>query len=331
MAKEIGRLNSFALGIESTPGTAGTLDAYIPYESANLTPKTTLIENASALGVIDAVSGKNVSQTYSEFSAGGIAYSQSVGYLLLLALGTAGSPTLVETGVYSHAFTRKNDNSHPSATVYKHNLTQQEQSTYHMLESLNVKMEVGNYAKYEAKTVGRGLTNATGLTPTFVTADEPFLVSKASIKFANDIAGLSGASRVAVQAASLTIEKNLTQIYGTQSTTTEALEFSTQHNQDFRVTGDFEIVYDADTYKTLAAAGTAQAIEIVLEGKALIGATKHNTLTIQIAQAYLEDWERSDDIDGIMTQTFGFTAAYKLGETKTMTATLQNNKTTQYA
>ena len=48
MAKEIGRLNSFALGIEATPGTTGTLDAYIPFEKANLTPKTTLIENASA-------------------------------------------------------------------------------------------------------------------------------------------------------------------------------------------------------------------------------------------------------------------------------------------
>lgn len=35
--------------------------------------------------------------------------------------------------------------------------------------------------------------------------------------------------------------------------------------------------------------------------------------------------------DSIVTQTFGFTALYKLSETKQLTATLQNSKSTIYA
>jgi len=97
------------------------------------------------------------------------------------------------------------------------------------------------------------------------------------------------------------------------------------------VKGDFEIVYNDSTFKTLALAGTKQAIEIQLEGRALIGATKYENITIQLASVVLEDWDRSDDKDGIVTQSFGFTALYKLVETKMMTIDLTNAKATQYA
>jgi hypothetical protein len=61
------------------------------------------------------------------------------------------------------------------------------------------------------------------------------------------------------------IAKNLTQIFSTSSTCgTEALDFVSQHNQNFGVTGDMEIVYDADTYKDLAIANTKQAVQITI-------------------------------------------------------------------
>jgi hypothetical protein len=44
--------------------------------------------------------------------------------------------------VYSHAFTRKNDNSHPSATIFHDNATQEEKSLYHMLDTLDIDFEV---------------------------------------------------------------------------------------------------------------------------------------------------------------------------------------------
>jgi len=78
-------------------------------------------------------------------------------------------------------------------------------------------------------------------------------------------------------------------------------------------------------------AGTYQAIEIDIVGRTLIGATKYNQITIQFAQVALDEWDRSSDNNAIVTQTMGFTAMYKLGETKTMTIDLTNTLSAQYA
>lgn len=69
MAKEIGRLNSFALAIEATPGTAGTTKVWIPCESANLKPVVELVKDESGFGTIAAPADAHVSKKTSEFSA----------------------------------------------------------------------------------------------------------------------------------------------------------------------------------------------------------------------------------------------------------------------
>ena len=74
-----------------------------------------------------------------------------------------------------------------------------------------------------------------------------------------------------------------------------------------------------------------QALEIQLEGRTLIGATKYENITIQLASVVLEDWGRSDDNNGIVTQSFGFSALYKLAESKMITIDVTNAKSTQYS
>ncbi len=267
----------------------------------------------------------------SETNLEGVAYSKSFGALLQGALGTSAAPTTVETSVYSHAMTRLNTNSHPSFTLVRDNQTQEEKTAYSMLEKLEIDATIGEQVKYKATFKGKSVAAGSTYTPSFDTGDEPFLVSKATVKFATDIAGIAAAATVAVKSMKLNIDKKLTQIFMTATTAVpDATEFNTQHNQEFMVSGDFEMVYDADTYKTLAQALTKQAIQLEITGTTLIGATQYNKLTIQLASCVLEDWDRSTANGEIMTQTFGFTALYKLSETKTMTATLQNTRSTQY-
>lgn len=332
MAKEIGRKHSIALGIETTPGTAGAIDVWLPLEEAQFTPKTEVVTDESGFGTISAGADGHVVKKWAEFKGKGVVRPTSFGYLLLLALGTAGSPTLVETGVYTHAFTVKNDNAHPTTTLIHDDATQEEQATYGMIDTVTISGEASDYLRFDTAIKSKSTTDVTGNTPAFTaTGETPFLVSKVSVKFATDIAGLSGASRVGVTSFNLNIEKNLTQIFQTSTDGTEALDFGSQHNQDLRVTGDFELVYDSKTYRDLALAGTKQAIEIYVEGRTLIGATKYEAITIQLASVVLTEWDRSSNNDEIVKQTFGFTGLYKLAETKQLTATLQNAKATIYA
>jgi hypothetical protein len=216
-------------------------------------------------------------------------------------------------------------------TIIHDDATQEEQATYAMVDTLSITGEVSDYLRFDTKMTGRTPTDATGNTPAFVT-ETPMLVSRAEIKFASNVAGLTGASLVPVQSFNLNIEKNLEQIWSTESTSgTEALNFATQHNKDLRITGDFTIIYNNKTYRDLALAGTLQAIEIKVDGRSLIGATKRDEFTIRLNSVVLTEWDKDQGNDNIVSQTFGFTALYKLSETSQITATLQNTKATIYA
>lgn len=97
MAIEIGRKHSLALGIETTAGTAGAIDVWLPLEESKVTPKTEIVKDESGFGTISAGADGHVVKKWAEVTGKGIARPTSFGYLLLLALGTAGTPSLVET------------------------------------------------------------------------------------------------------------------------------------------------------------------------------------------------------------------------------------------
>ena len=134
MAKEIGRLHAFGVGIEATAGTAVAAQAFIPLETGKLKPNVTLVKDESGIGNIASISDAHVTKTMSEFEGKGIVRPTSIGYLLLATLGQVAAPTIVETGVYSHAFTIKNTNSHPTLTIVHDNQTEEENSAYQMIE-----------------------------------------------------------------------------------------------------------------------------------------------------------------------------------------------------
>ena len=101
-------------------------------------------------------------------------------------------------------------------------------------------------------------------------------------------------------------------------------------NQQFGVTGDLELVYDANTYRDYFTANTKKALQIEIEGATLIGATKYNKLTIQFAQVHLESWDRSSDNNALVSETIGFVGEYSFGDTQTMNMVLQNTKSANY-
>jgi hypothetical protein len=136
------------IGIESVAGTPVSATHWIPTDEFSITPIVEKSTDDNAFGIIDEVGGSAITKEMTEISAGGIARSESLGVLLKCALGTAGSATLVETGVYSHAFTRLNSNAHPSATIIGNNGTADEQAPYCMLDSLEIDATVGEYVKF---------------------------------------------------------------------------------------------------------------------------------------------------------------------------------------
>jgi len=327
MTQEILRAQSFGLGIESTPGTAVAAGVSIPCDTFDLKPMAEKMGDKTGFGVIDEQSDSHIVREQSEGTAEGIARSQSLGYLLKLALGTAsGTPTTVETGVYLHAFTRLNSNNHPTATVYRNSATQDERAPFHILDTLEIDAQVGEYVKFKAVTKGGKVESAT-YSPSYLTGtnDEQFKTVKATVKFATDIAGLAAASATPLTGINLVIKKNPKGVFVLGSKT-----LASNHNQQFGIGGSFTAMYDANTIRDLYTANTKQAIQITITGDTLIGATKYNEIVIQIAKAELETFDRSTDLDGLLTQEIGFIGEYDFTNTQTLNITLQNVKATGY-
>lgn len=327
MTQEILRGQSFGLGIETTPGTAVAAAVSIPMEKFNIKHVLPKVADKSGFGVIDEQSDSHIVQETSLAEGEGIVRSQSIGYLLKLAMGTASAtPTTVETGVYLHAFTRLNTNNHPTATVYRNSATQDERAPFHILESFEINAQVGEYLKFKTQLKGGKIESAT-YAPSYLTGtnDEQFKCVKAVIKIADDISGLAAASATELTGINLMIKKNSKGVFVLGSRTLAA-----NHNQQFGVGGDITAMYKDNVLRDFATGNTKKAIQITVTGETLIGATKYNELVIQLAKASFEDWDRSDGLDDLMSQNFGFIGEYDFTNTQSMNITLQNVKSTGY-
>ena len=62
------------------------------------------------------------------------------------------TPTLEETFVYKHSFTVANNNNHQAFTVIADDQTQEESAVYHMMDSLTISGDVGDYVKFDMKS-----------------------------------------------------------------------------------------------------------------------------------------------------------------------------------
>ena len=321
----IWRLVSIGLWKESTPWTGVSPTTWIPLTAApNITPTVTKYEDESGIGRIEAVSDKFVVKKMSETNMTGLARATSFGHVLLGTFGTVATPSLVETGVYKHDFTIKNDNEHPSYTLVTNNKVGQEESVYNLFNTLDVVCEVENPITWTATTMGKANASTSGETVTY-SSEEPFKVSGMALKFADDISGLGAASEVKVKSFNFSIAKNVVDV-----TENGSLEPTSFHNQQFTVTGDMELIYRDNTYQGYDLNGTTKAADLTITGTTLIGATEYNKLNFQFAKITFDEWARSDDNNGLMTQTMWFTATFSVSDSSMLTAYIQNTQSSQY-
>jgi len=122
------------------------------------------------------------------------------------------------------------------------------------------------------------------------------------VKMANDVAGIAGGTVVKTRSFKLTITKNLEKQMELGSTNVAGI-----YNTVLDVAGDMELVYDSDTMMNMVVNGDRKALQMVAEGKGLIGATKKAEVGALLPRVAFSEWSKSSDANGIVTQTVGFT------------------------
>ena len=324
MANKIWRLVSLWIWKETTAWTETSAYTYIPLTiSPFVKPINEYIKNENGIGRIEWSNWQELIKSESETSIEGWVWQETFWHLLTAWFWTSASPSLIETWVYKHSFTVQNDNDHTSYSIVT-DWTTQNLSLYNLLDTLSIQAEVGSVVTFSGLFKGKKVNTTTGNTVTFA-SENYFKVANMTVKFADDVSGLTAASAVALQTVNFEIAKNVTSVYKVWS-----LEPNTMHNQQLDLTWDFEALFDDDTYKDYVTGGTNKAMRITIQWDSLIGATKYAELNFDFANISFTEWDRGTDNNTIMTQTIGFEWGYSISHTAMLTWYIQNQTSAQY-
>ena len=321
MATQIGRLINVGLARETQRGTAqASATFWIPKVDFDFNPRADYAINESGLGVIDGRSDAKVVEKVGEGSFGGIVYDKNFGLLLAACLGTW-STSEVSDSAYTHSFTRLNSNQHPALTIFHKDQSVDEEYALGMLNQLTLNCVLKDYIKYSAGFMSK-VGADTSSSPSY-TAENPFLATHVTVKFADTIAALGTASATSVRAVNLTINKNVEDWQNLGSD-----EPADIVNKALTVTGDLELLFDDSTIRGYVLNGDKKACLITIDNTdVLLGTASTPKLEITLAPMSFRDWGRGTGQDDVVTQTVAFDGNFSLSDTRTLSVTLRNTQT----
>jgi len=321
MATKIGRLINVGIARETERGTAETTASFwLPKVDFDFNPRADYAVEESGLGVIDGRSDAKVVEKLGEGSFGGIVYDKSFGLLLAACLGTWSSGTAIDES-YTHEFTRLNTNTHPSLTIFHDDGNEDEKFALGMLNSLTINCVAKDFVKYSAGFMSK-IGVETASTPSY-SAENIFLASHVSVKFAATIAALGTASATAVKAFNLTFNKNVEDWMDLGS-----LDPTDIVNKAFTASGDLEAIYGDSIIRDYMLDGDKKACLITAENTDItIGTATHPKLEITLAPMSFRDWGRATGQDDIVSQTVALDGNFNLSDAKTLSVDLVNTQT----
>lgn len=326
MTSYIWRLWAIWIGKETTSWTSVVPTAWIPFETGDVKPVIESIKDTWAYWVIDEVYDSKVTKNMSEITIWWVARSQFIWDLVMWALWTSAAPVDNTDWTYTHAFTRKNDNTPVSYTAYYDNPTWDEEATYCVFDSLEFEVNSGDYVRFTTTLKWKALkTPWTDRTPAY-TDQEEFLAANAEIKFADNIAWLWAASPVILKNIKLSITKNVIDYQAIWSTDVESL-----HNQQFTVAWDLEALFWDTVLRDYVLNNTKKAMRITLQSSNVIWTWSQKAeLQLECARISFADWGKSSDANGLVNQTMWFNWEFSAADWKTISAQLINTQSTQY-
>ena len=320
MSKFIGRTADFGIAKETVRGTAeNAATFYLPKMSVSIDDTTEKYVDENSIGVVeDSVDSVNVKKVaVGEFE--GKIGDKSVGLLLLSALGSVSTSGPTDSA-YTHTYNIGQSAQHQALTLFMEDANQDYKYALGMIDTLTIESLLGQYAVVRASFRSKIGATAT-LTPSY-TAENHFLPKHGVFKLASTQAGLGGASAVNIRRVSVTFNNNLEDDDAIGSE--QPVDIL---NKQFSISGSLEMVFDAETIKTLQLADTAQAMRIQLQNTDVtIGASTRPELRVDLHSVKFSNLRRNYNNNDVATISVDFTGHYKLADSRAITVVLVNTQ-----
>lgn len=242
---------------------------------------------------------------------------------------TNGTWTMTATSVAinAHFFEVKQDNEHPSFTLYDDDPVAWSYAPYCMINSLEISCAVADYVKYTADFMWKQMQPiTTTVTPAYVTENE-FTASMSGVRFANDESGLDSASEQCMQNFRLTINKNLADVQCFGET-----DISDIYNQQLTIDGDFEAVYESTTLRDYVLNSDKKAVRFyaINTNATALATWIYPSIYVDLMKAGFTEWTKTDSNDEVVKQTMWFTGQYSTDDATSIEILLLNDNSTWY-
>lgn len=313
----IWRLQNVGIAYEATKGTKVAATGWIPKISGYIKPVVTTLRNENTYWVIDEVYDAQPIKEHTEANLEGILSDRIAGYFLLWALW---SSSVTGSWPYTHAFTVLNNNAHPTFTLWGKDDVKSFSSAYSMVSEFGISAVIGEYVNFTASFMWKKLVSESAPTVTYSCTENPFRARDVKVYF-SDTEGSWG-DAIPVTSLNLTIAKNL---YDHQ--TLGSLDIDSIHNQQLNVSGDMELLYEADTYLWFVRAWTKKFTKIEIVNTDVAG---DPTMTFILGKTAFETRDQTDGNNDIVKQTVWFVGAYNCTAEYSIKATLINAVATDY-
>ena len=292
MANEhVGARQEIAFAVESVRGTKvdPTTSEWYPHTGQGFIPVTELVTDNSGLGRIEGVNTEDVAKEYSQGTVTMRLYDSFLTPLNRMIFGqadTAGTYTIANTNIHN-TYTIATADPVEGGNTY----------AMGMLNTCTITANTDDYVNLSMEFIAKKETSGT-LTPSYSTTAKLFTPDNVTCAYATNFAGLSSPTTMTVKNFQLNIEKNLNVDWVLGSTQPDDIQ-----NGRLSITGEITATFDATTYKDFAAADTAKAMQITMNNGV-------KSWVLKFPSVLFQNWNRSTDLDGIVTETFGFTANY---------------------
>jgi hypothetical protein len=314
----IGRREGIGVGIEATEGVAVAPQTFLRWLDQDIQNKTNVIENESAMGVVDRVNDSEIVAKYAEGKIGGKLTDLSAGFWLA---GFFGLPTTgaAVSGVYPHTFQMSQSSKPaPALTITRVNPLDTQRHSYGVVDALEFNAEAGGWVELAATVKAR--VGASASDTIALVAEKEFTSKHITVKLADDSGSLAAATALDASKVSLTLERpsEMWMPFGTD----EDAEFD---RGQFDARGELIVRYKDTQYEEQFLANTIRALSINIAN----GSDAEVTFTA--TQVRYRELERSTDKDGVVTQTLSWAAELDTATGRSVQAVLKNTRATYEA
>jgi len=317
----IGKRDSIGVGIETTPGTVVAPQAWQRQMALTLDPKTTVVQNSSAMGRVEDINDSAVTEEWVDGSINGIVSDINIGYFLANIFGIV-TPTLhsSETTVWDNTFTATSSALPPSLTFARSNPARSQRFGMGTLTDLEIDIKQNDWVQFTATVTAK--SGAVSTETVVYAATNHFTSKHVTIKTAANLAGLSGAT--ALQAKSLKLKISRKTERFTPLGTIDPVSFDPNA---WGVTGTVVMRYTDTTLEDVAFANTAQALSIaIVNTDVTIGTATKPALTFTAPKIRLDPQTLDNKLDQTLSQTFNFHAELDQTAGYMMQAVLTNTQ-----